>query len=70
MESAVSVESRMESLKGRHATLEAKIADEDLRPRPDTAAISRLKREKLRLKEELDRLRPAQVTRTDAGARS
>ena len=58
----MSVESRMQSLKGRHATLEARIADEDVRPRPDETVIGRLKREKLRLKEELDRLssRPSQ----------
>lgn len=47
---------RMDSLRDRHASLEARIFDEDLRPRPDSEALARLKREKLRLKEELDRL--------------
>lgn len=52
----MSLSSRMESLRGRHASLEARITDEDLRPRPDDEAIGRLKREKLRLKEEIDRV--------------
>jgi len=53
----MSLQSRIESLKERHATLEARIVDEDHRPRPDDAALSRLKLEKLRLKEEMERLR-------------
>jgi hypothetical protein len=53
----MSLESRIESLKGRHASLESRILDEDGRPRPDAEALSRLKVEKLRLKEEMERLR-------------
>jgi hypothetical protein len=53
----MSLESRIESLKGRHAALESRITDEDSRPRPDTEALMKLKVEKLRLKEELERLR-------------
>ncbi len=53
----MSLQSRIESLKGRHAMLETRIIDEDHRPRPDAAALSRLKVEKLRLKEEMERLR-------------
>ena len=53
----MSLQSRIESLKGRHAVLESRITDEDHRPRPDTEALSRLKLEKLRLKEEMERLR-------------
>ncbi len=52
----MSLESRIESLKGRHASLETRIHDEDGRPRPDGDALNRLKLEKLRLKEEMDRL--------------
>jgi len=52
----MSLQSRIESLKGRHATLETRIADEDHRPRPDGDALQRLKVEKLRLKEEMERL--------------
>lgn len=53
----MSLQSRIESLKERHATLEMRIADEDHRPRPDGDALARLKLEKLRLKEEMERLR-------------
>ena len=52
----MSLEARMESLKGRHASLENRIHDEDTRPRPDGDALNRLKLEKLRLKEEMERL--------------
>jgi hypothetical protein len=48
---------RVRSLEDRHAVLERQIADEDGRPQPDTAVLTRLKREKLRLKEEMERLR-------------
>ena len=53
----MSLQSRIESLKTRHASLESRITDEDHRPRPDSDALARLKLEKLRLKEEMDRLR-------------
>ena len=53
----MSVQSRIESLKSRHAMLESRIADEDQRPRPDSETLTRLKLEKLRLKDELERLR-------------
>ncbi|TCZ59907.1 YdcH family protein [Roseicella aquatilis] len=48
---------RLRSLEERHAVLDRQIGEEDARPRPDEAEISRLKREKLRLKEEIERLR-------------
>jgi hypothetical protein len=53
----MSLQSRLESLKTRHADLESRISDEDHRPRPDADVMSRLKLEKLRLKEEMERLR-------------
>ncbi len=53
----MNLQSRIESLQGRHANLEDKILEEDHRPRPDTDALSRLKVEKLQLKEEIERLR-------------
>ena len=49
---------RLRSLQERHANLESRIAEEGVRPRPDTAALVRLKLQKLRLKEEMERLRP------------
>jgi hypothetical protein len=58
----MSLQSRIESLKTRHASLESRITDEDQRPRPDPMALSRLKLEKLRLKEEMDRLRTSPST--------
>jgi hypothetical protein len=52
----MSLQSHLEALKGRHANLEIRIAEEDRRPGRDVDALSRLKREKLRLKEEMERL--------------
>ena len=52
----MSLQSRIESLKGRHAVLETRIADEDHRPRPDSDALQRLKVEELHLREEVGRL--------------
>ena len=48
---------RLRTLEDRHAILERQIASEDARPRPDDTALARLKREKLRLKEEIERMR-------------
>jgi hypothetical protein len=53
----MSLNTRLEALKERHASLETRILDEDHRPRPDTDELLRLKLEKLRLKEEMERLR-------------
>ncbi len=53
----MSLDSHIDQLKERHAALEARITDEDARPRPDSEALTRLKLEKLRLKEEMERLR-------------
>jgi hypothetical protein len=53
----MSLQSRIESLKDRHASLEMRIADEDQRPRPDADTLMRMKVEKLKLKEEMERLR-------------
>jgi hypothetical protein len=59
----MNLQSRIESLKTRHASLDARIFEEDQRPRPDPDALSKLKLEKLRLKDEMERLRA-----THAGA--
>ncbi len=53
----MSLQSRFEALQSRHASLDARIGDEGQRPLPDPEALSKLKREKLRLKEEMERLR-------------
>ena len=52
----MSLQSRIDSLKDRHHALEARISDEDHRPRPNPDAIMKLKGEKLRLKDEMERL--------------
>jgi hypothetical protein len=46
---------RLQSLKDRHHALDARILAEDSRPKPDSLELARLKREKLRLKEEMER---------------
>ena len=51
------LDARIASLNNRHAALEQQIFEEDHRTRPDAETLSRLKREKLRLKEEMERLR-------------
>lgn len=50
---------RFRALETRHADIEARITAEGTRPRPDEATLARLKREKLQLKEEMERLRQA-----------
>ncbi len=47
---------RLEALKGRHESLEGRISEEDHRPCPDAQALTRLKIEKLHIKEEMERL--------------
>jgi hypothetical protein len=48
---------RLRTLETRHALLDRQITEEDARPRPDEAELARLKREKLKLKEEMEKLR-------------
>jgi len=45
--------SHMNALRSKHAGLEARLREELARPAPDTAMIQRLKKDKLRLKEEI-----------------
>jgi len=46
---------RLQSLRDRHVAVDARILEEDGRPMPDSLELARLKREKLRLKEEMER---------------
>ena len=55
--SPMSLYARLDALKERHALLEARIFDEDHRPQPDTETLSRLKIEKLQIKDEMERIR-------------
>lgn len=62
---SMSVQSRISALKERHASLETRIAEEHQRPLPDSEMLGRLKREKLRVKEEMERLRGQGTQRTE-----
>lgn len=42
-----------QALQTKHATIDRRIADEEHRPLPDALVIADLKRQKLRLKEEM-----------------
>jgi hypothetical protein len=53
----MSLQTRLDSLKERHAALETRITEEGQRPRPDAETLTRLKVEKLHVKEEIERLR-------------
>ena len=47
---------QIEALKAKHARLDKAIDDEAHRPLPDTQQIHTLKREKLKIKDEITRL--------------
>ena len=44
---------QIESLESKHAALQAQIDEEEHRPHPDDILLHQLKKEKLRLKDEL-----------------
>lgn len=46
-------QAHISALQTRHAGLDARIAEENQRPFPDMTTLSRLKKEKLRVKEEM-----------------
>lgn len=52
----MTMQDHVESLRSKHAVLEQQIDDEMHRPLPDQAILTRLKREKLRIKDEIARL--------------
>ena len=52
----MSSDDRVEALKAKHAALEAALGEENRRPHPDSNAISELKRQKLKIKDELHRI--------------
>ncbi len=53
----MNLHARLDALKQRHSSLESRIFDEDRRPRPDMETLSRLKVEKLQLRDEIERIR-------------
>jgi hypothetical protein len=53
---AMSLLDRIESLKAKHQDLEAQLEEEKRRPLPDEVVIHELKKQKLRIKDELAQL--------------
>ena len=45
--------SHIDALKAKHAGLEARLHEEEARPAPDIAMVRQIKKQKLRIKEEL-----------------
>jgi hypothetical protein len=55
--SPMSIEAHLESLQRKHGDLESQISQILSRPSPDQVELTQLKREKLRLKEEIEKIR-------------
>jgi hypothetical protein len=53
----MAIEARIRELDARHQTLEREIQDEAKRPAADAMRLKALKRQKLRLKEEMETLK-------------
>jgi len=51
------LESHIQELTDKHHKLDLQIRDEHLRPHPNDLVLAELKKRKLRLKEEIERLR-------------
>lgn len=52
----MSLEDRVGSLRTKHQSLDEQLVSESSRPHPDETLLARIKREKLKLKDELARL--------------
>ena len=52
----IRAEDQITVLKQKHAALETALSDENNRPMPDASALAHIKREKLAIKDELERL--------------
>jgi hypothetical protein len=52
----MSVAEHVEALRARHAALKQAVEEENQRPHPDEFRIAELKREKLRIKDEIAKL--------------
>lgn len=52
----MSIQTHVDSLTAKHAEIDKVIAREQLHPNPDSIRIMHLKRQKLRLKEEMSKL--------------
>ena len=54
----MSLDARVVTLRSKHADIDRTLDKEQHRPLPDTQTIKKLKLEKLKLKEEIERLAP------------
>lgn len=52
----MSLEGHLDALKRKHGALENQISEMSGRPAPDQSELRQLKREKLRLKEEIEKI--------------
>ena len=52
----MTVAEHVDALRAKHATLKQAVEEENQRPHPDDLRIAELKREKLRIKDEIARL--------------
>lgn len=52
----MSLQDRISALRERHASLETQLDEENSRPHPDDWRIAELKRQKLRIKDEIERI--------------
>ncbi|MGD1886012.1 MAG: YdcH family protein [Cohaesibacteraceae bacterium] len=57
----MTVESHLAELQKRHQAMDLRIADEERRPAKDQTNIAAMKRQKLSLKDEIERLRKESV---------
>lgn len=62
----MSLHAHYEMIQEKHHKLEAMITDELHRPSPDLAMLQTLKKQKLFLKEEMERIRALEQKRLDA----
>lgn len=62
----MSMHAHVEMLQAKHHKLDRLIAEELLRPSADLATLQTLKKQKLLLKEEIERLRLLELQRLDA----
>ena len=60
-EVCMTVESHLAELERRHLAIDSKISDEQRRPAKDPLALAALKKQKLSLKDEIERLRKATI---------
>ncbi|MBV6633367.1 MAG: DUF465 domain-containing protein [Alphaproteobacteria bacterium] len=52
----MSIAQRIETLRSRHSVVDQELSSEVQRPWPNSTTVRRLKREKLRIKDEIERL--------------